>query len=196
MLPNAPHIAWRAVHGGTYSLSLASPFILHDQPKPLSTMEIRSVIESDLDELLDLLKAKAEFDGCPESLKATVKSMREAIFSSRPMAHALVAAENGALVGMATYFTIFSTFIAKPGLWLDDLYVYEKFRGRGIGKALLERLCRIAEDNGCGRVDWLVSRHNERGQKFYERIGANISEKARLVRLDEAGIRQLASENG
>lgn len=158
-------------------------------------MEIRKVKESELNELLSLLKAKAEFDGCPESLRATEENLREALFSERPMAHALVAVEGGALVGMATYFSIFSTFIVKPGLWLDDLYVYENYRGRGIGKALIERLCKIADKTACGRVDWLVSKHNERGQKFYESIGATISEKARLVRLNEEGIKQLAAEN-
>lgn len=158
-------------------------------------MEIRKVKESELNDLLSLLKAKAEFDGCPESLRATEANLHEALFSDRPMAHALVAVEDGALVGMATYFSIFSTFIVKPGLWLDDLYVYESYRGRGIGKALIERLCKIADETECGRVDWLVSKHNERGQKFYESIGATISEKARLVRLNEEGIKQLAAEN-
>jgi len=158
-------------------------------------MEIRKVKETELNELLGLLKAKAEFDGCPESLRATEENLREALFSARPSAHALVAVENDTLVGMATYFSIFSTFIVKPGLWLDDLYVYENYRGRGIGKALIEHLCKIADESECGRVDWLVSKHNERGQKFYESIGATISEKARLVRLDEQGIKQLAADN-
>lgn len=158
-------------------------------------MKIRKVKETELGELLGLLKAKAEFDGCPESLRATEDNLRETLFSHSPMAHALVAVENGELVGMATYFPIFSTFIVKPGLWLDDLYVYEPYRGRGIGKALIEKLCKIADDSGCGRVDWLVSRHNEKGQKFYESIGATISDKARLVRLNERGIKQLATEN-
>lgn len=158
-------------------------------------MEIRKVKETELNALLDLLKAKAEFDGCPESLRATQENLREAIFSARPLAHALVAVEDGALVGMATYYSIFSTFIVKPGLWLDDLYVVEACRGRGIGKALMVQLCKVAEEAACGRVDWLVSRHNERGQKFYESIGATISGKARLARLDEQGIEQLAKEN-
>lgn len=82
-------------------------------------------METELVELLGLLKAKAEFDGYPESLRATEENLHAALFSDRPLAHALVAIEDGALVGMATYFSIFSTFIVKPGLWLDDSYVYE-----------------------------------------------------------------------
>jgi GNAT superfamily N-acetyltransferase len=155
-------------------------------------MEIRSVKEQELAELLDLLREKAEFDGCPESLKANVDSLHDALFSAQPMARALIAADGGKIMGMATYYAIFSSFIVKPGLWLDDLYVYEPYRGRGIGRALMTHLCEIANDKGCGRIDWLVSKFNERGRQFYESIGATISEKARLARLDEASITKLA----
>lgn len=158
----------------------------------MATMNIRPVEPSDLPGLLDLLRAKAEFDGCPDTLRATVGSLREALFRPTPLAHALVAEVKGRLVGMATYYAIFSSFIVKPGLWLDDLYVDESARGQGVGKMLMERLCGIALRGGCGRVDWHVSKFNERGIKFYRRIGASVSEKARLVRLDEAAIRQLA----
>jgi GNAT superfamily N-acetyltransferase len=153
---------------------------------------VREVQESELPALLDLIKAKAEFDGCPESLKASVESLREALFSSKPLAHALVAEVNGEIVGMATYYSIFSSFISKPGLWLDDLFVYEPARNFGVGEALMKRLCRIAVAGGCGRIDWHVSNFNEGGKKFYRRIGAEISEKARLVRITEGQIHALA----
>lgn len=156
------------------------------------TMIIRSVQESELPELLALIRAKAEFDGCPETLRATQESLRTALFTQRPLACALVATVEGQIVGMATYYAIFSSFIAKPGLWLDDLFVYESFRGSGVGEALVKRLCSIAQEGGCGRVDWHVSDFNERGKRFYRRIGATISEKARLVRLGEEQIHALA----
>ena len=156
-------------------------------------MIIRSVVQSELEQLLALIRAKAEFDGCPETLRASKESLREAIFAPHPRAYALVAEVDGQIVGMATYFSTFSSFIAKPGLWLDDLFVYNEFRGFGVGEALVKRLCVIAEEGGCGRVDWLVSAFNERGQNFYRRIGASISEKARLVRLDESQIGALAA---
>lgn len=155
-------------------------------------MIIRSVLKSELTQLLALIRAKAVFDGCPETLRATKESLREAIFAPHPRACALVAEVDGQIVGMATYYSTFSSFIAKPGLWLDDLFVYDEFRGFGVGEALVKRLCVIAKAGGCGRVDWHVSAFNERGQKFYRRIGASISEKARLVRLDEAQIGALA----
>jgi len=155
-------------------------------------MKIRHVEQSELPQLFALLQAKAEFDGCAESLLATVTTLREAIFTERPLAHALVAESNGRLVGMATYYSIFSSFIAKPGLWLDDLYVYEAFRGQNVGRKLMQRLCQIAQDGRCGRIDWHVSGFNERGIKFYQSIGATISAKAKLVRLAEGAIQELA----
>lgn len=155
-------------------------------------MQIRPVRKDELPTLLALIRAKAEFDGCPESLRATVESLREALFCPKPLAHALVAEVDGKLVGMATYYAIFSSFIAKPGLWLDDLFIYPESRNRGIGEAFLRRLSTIAKAAGCGRIDWHVSNFNERGKKFYLRIGATISERARLVRLTEERIHALA----
>lgn len=155
-------------------------------------MNIRPVNQSELPQLFALLKAKAEFDGYPESLRATVATLNEALFAPTPLAHALVVEMDDQLVGMATYYSIFSSFIAKPGLWLDDLYVYEKYRSKNIGRALMQRLCQIAVENGCARLDWHVSKFNERGIKFYQSIGATISEKARLVRLSEDAINALA----
>lgn len=155
-------------------------------------MQIRPVREDELPSLLALIRAKAEFDGCPETLRATVESLREALFAPKPLAHALIAEVNGRVVGMATYYAIFSSFIAKPGLWLDDLFVYSEARNQGIGEALVRRLSKIAKSGGCGRIDWHVSNFNERGKKFYLRIGATISERARLVRLNEEGIHALA----
>ena len=155
-------------------------------------MIIRHVEKSEIVQLFSLLQASAEFDGCAESLRVTATTLRDALFAERPLAHALVAEIDGKLVGMATYYSIFSSFIAKPGFWLDDLYVYQEYRNRRVGRKLMERLCRIAHNNGCGRVDWHVSKVNERGMNFYRSIGASISEKARLVRLDEAAIQEIA----
>lgn len=157
-------------------------------------MNIRPVEPTELPQLFALLQAKAAFDGCPESLRATVATLHDALFAQRPLAHALVAEIDGRLVGMATYYSIFSSFIAKPGLWLDDLYVYEDFRGQNIGRKPLTRLCQLAREGGCGRVDWHVSALNERGIQFYQSIGATISANSRLARLDEGAIQKMARE--
>lgn len=153
---------------------------------------IRPATAQDIPELFQLLRGKAEFDGNLPALRATEATLDAALFGATPLTFALVAEVDGALVGMAIYHTIFSSFLAKPGLWLDDLFVYEHHRGRGIGKALLGRLCQIADAQGCTRVDWLVSTNNARGIDFYRGIGGTISDIGRLVRLDETALATLA----
>ena len=189
----APSETQQSARADVSVLRTSSPLSATLRGQNLS-MNIRQLSESELPALLGLIKAKAKFDGCPESLKASVESLHEALFAPQPLAYALVAEVDGKIVGMATYYSIFSSFISKPGLWLDDLFVYEEARNLGVGEALMKRLCVIAKTAGCGRVDWHVSNFNERGKKFYRRIGAEISEKARLVRLTEAQIHALATD--
>ena len=158
------------------------------------TTLIRHVIEQDLPELLQLLRGKAEFDGNLPALKATTETLGAALFGGTPLTFALVAISGDSLVGMAIYHPIFSSFLVRPGLWLDDLFVYQLHRGQGIGKDLLVRLCQIADTQGCARVDWLVSKNNARGISFYQGIGGTVSELGRLVRLNETALANLANE--
>lgn len=157
---------------------------------------VRPIVDSDLPSLLRLLQAKAEFDGARSSLCATIESLRRELFRPDPIAHAVVAVESGGAVGMATYFTVFSSFIMKPGLWMDDLYVDESHRGRGIGRALVKWLCELAVERGCGRIDWVVAADNHRGRRFYASLGATISGSSCPARLDEAALRMLAALDG
>ena len=154
---------------------------------------IRPATAQDIPELIKLLRGKAEFDGNLSSLKATEETLDAALFSATPLTFALVAAAGDSLVGMAIYHHIFSSFLVRPGLWLDDLFVYESYRGQGIGKDLIVHLCRAAKEQNCARVDWLVSKNNARGIDFYQGIGGSVSEIGRLVRLDEAALVKLAA---
>lgn len=156
---------------------------------------IRLVQASELPELLALLRAKAEFDGNVQAFVATVDSLHAALFSPSPMARALVAIDGGVIVGMATFYATFSSFIAKPGIWLDDLYVYEAHRSKGIGRSLIKYLSTLAHEQGCGRIDWIVATNNNQGQKFYSRLGASIFDSVQLARLDEAAIHALVHED-
>ncbi len=158
----------------------------------MTSLEVRAVRESDMRELLALIRAKAEFDGCLDSLRAEESSLSVALFSAQPKAKALVAVINSAVVGLVTYYDIYSSFIAKPGIWLDDLYVYEAHRGQGVGKALITKLCEIARQGGCGRIDWIVARDNANGRAFYQALGAEVFEQVRHARLDETAIDRLA----
>ena len=98
--------------------------------------------------------------------------MQRSLFGSRPYAEALLAEVGGEAVGLALYFHNFSTFLGKPGLYLEDLFVKPAFRGRGIGKALLSRVARIAVERDCGRMEWSVLDWNEPSIRFYESLGA------------------------
>ena len=155
---------------------------------------IRHAVEADLSAVIALLRRKAEFDGCPDALEATPDALAEAWFANPPRAFALVADLDGQLVGLATYYPTFSTFLARPGLWLDDLFVHAEHRSCGVGLALMSRLARIAEERGCGRIEWTVALSNERGIVFYERHHASVGHGTRYVRLTREGIARLARQ--
>jgi ribosomal protein S18 acetylase RimI-like enzyme len=145
---------------------------------------IRNANQKDIPAIIELIYLKAEFDGCPESVKATPQKLEIDLFGEKPLAFVLLAEIDSDIIGLATYHFIYSTFLAKPGIWLDDLYVKAEYRNNKFGEALMLHLRQIGQEKGCGRIDWTVAVSNERGIKFYERIGANIINKVRLCRLN------------
>jgi GNAT superfamily N-acetyltransferase len=155
---------------------------------------IRVASEADLPAVMDLLAQKAEFDGCRDAFVATEEQLRQAFFSPSTKAQVILAVIDGKAIGLATYFPTFSTYLAKPGIWLDDLYVREGYRSRGVGKALMASLARTAKVLNCGRIEWTVALSNDRGIAFYERHGAAIHHHIRCVRLGAEGIERLAQE--
>jgi ribosomal protein S18 acetylase RimI-like enzyme len=145
---------------------------------------IRNANQKDIPAIMELIYLKAEFDGCPESVKATPQKLEIDLFGENPLAFVLLAEIDSDIIGLATYHFIYSTFLAKPGIWLDDLYIKAEYRNNKLGEALMLHLRQIGQEKGCGRIDWTVAVSNERGIKFYERIGANIINKVRLCRLN------------
>lgn len=144
--------------------------------------------------LLNLfIQLKAEFDGYRESVEATPNKLEADLFGEKPLAFVLLAEINGNTIGFTTYHFIYSTFLAKPGIWLDDLYVKAEHRSNKVGQALMLRLCQIAQEKGCSRIDWTVAVSNERAIKFYESLGANLVQRARLCRLNTKAIASNAS---
>jgi GNAT superfamily N-acetyltransferase len=119
--------------------------------------------------------------------------LHEALFGARHACDALVAERNGRAVGFALYFTTFSTFLCKPGLYLEDLFVEPECRGLGIGKGLLVRLAAIAAERDCGRFEWRVLDWNEPSIRFYESLGATLMPAWILVRMDKSAIGTLAA---
>ncbi len=155
---------------------------------------IRPAVSDDLPVLVELLRLKAEFDGCPEAFQADAEALGGAWFAAPPRAYALVAECEGRLVGLATYYDTFSTFTGKPGVWLDDLFLLDEYRGRGIGRKLMSTLAREAIARGCARMEWTAALSNTRGLAFYEDLGASVGHSTRYVRLTGESIQELSRE--
>jgi GNAT superfamily N-acetyltransferase len=147
----------------------------------------------DLSAIVGLIRALAEFERLTHLLQVTPETLAPHLFGARPVAEALVAERAGEVVGFALFFTNFSTFLGKPGLYLEDLIVTPAERGRGIGRALLERLARIAVERDYGRFEWSVLDWNESAIRFYERMGASVMPDWRICRVTGDALRRLGS---
>ena len=166
-------------------------------PFTLRTAELR-----DVGAIVQLIRELAEFEKLTHLLQVTPEKLRPQLFGERPAAEALVAETGdgksggkggGEVVAFALFFTNFSTFLAQPGLYLEDLYVKPEHRGRGIGKALLTRLGRIAVERDYGRFEWSVLDWNENAIRFYERMGATVMTEWRICRVTGDALAQLGA---
>lgn len=155
---------------------------------------IRAAEPRDVPEILRLIHELAVYEKLEDQAVGTVAALQAALFGARPACEALLAERDGRAVGFALYFTTFSTFLCKPGLYLEDLFVETPSRGSGIGKALLARLAAIALERDCGRFEWRVLDWNEPSIKFYERLGATLMPTWILVRMTRATFGPLAGE--
>ncbi len=159
----------------------------------MADYSIRPATAGDVSELLRLIRELAEYEKLADMAVGTEARMRESLFGARPAAEALVAERGGRTVGFALYFTTFSTFLCKPGLYLEDLFVEPEHRGSGIGRALLRRLAALAVERGCGRFEWRVLDWNEPSIRFYESLGAKLMPEWVLVRMTDGSLVQLAA---
>ena len=158
----------------------------------MSNFVIRHAEPTDVQAIHGLLMELAEFEKITHLVEATPTSTRLALFGDKPTAEALVVEVEGATVGTAVFFHNYSTFVGRQGLYLEDLYVQPEFRGRGIGKAVLVELAKLAEGRDCGRMEWTVLDWNEGAIEFYEKLGGEILSGWRVVRLDRGAIGELA----
>jgi len=156
-------------------------------------IEISPAQEADIALILSLINELAEFEKLKAQVAATEATLRQALFGSRPAAEALIARSGGEPAGFALYFHNFSTFIGKHGLYLEDLFVRPAFRGRGIGKALLARLARLALERDCGRFEWAVLDWNRPARDFYEALGAESNPSWVNYRITGKALERLAS---
>ena len=158
----------------------------------MADFEIRTTTEADVPVILGLIRELAEYERAPDAVVTTEVGLREVLFGPRPSAEVLLALEGGRPVGFAVYFYNFSTWLGRPGLYLEDLFVRLEDRGKGYGRALLERLARIAQERGCGRMEWAVLDWNDPAIQFYKKLGAEPMTEWTVFRLTQDGIARLA----
>ena len=149
-------------------------------PRPFA---LRSAELRDVAAIVGLIRELAEFEQLAHLVQVTPEKLRPQLFGEKAAAEALVAEVQGEVVAFALFFTNFSTFLALPGLYLEDLYVKPAHRASGIGKALLSHLAALAAARGCGRFEWSVLDWNENAIRFYEKMGATVMPDWRICRL-------------
>ena len=157
-------------------------------------LEIRGATEEDVPLILSLIKELAEYERLSHEVVATEESLRQWLFGERPVAEVLIVEHGGEPAAFALFFHSFSTFLGKPGIYLEDLYVRPGFRGAGIGRALVVHLARLARDRGCGRLEWSVLDWNEPAIGFYKRIGASPVAGWSVYRVAGEALDDLAAE--
>jgi GNAT superfamily N-acetyltransferase len=158
----------------------------------MTDVDIRPATEADVPLIFGLIQALAEYERLAHEVVATEAMVRESLFGPRPHAHAVIARASGDAVGLAIWFETYSTFLSKPGIYLEDLFVLPDARGKGIGRALLRHLARIAVDRGCGRIEWSVLDWNEPAIRFYRGLGARAMDEWTVFRMTGDAIRKLA----
>lgn len=154
--------------------------------------ELRPATEADTPALVGLIRELAVFERLEHLVVVTPQALATHLFGPRPVAEAVVAEQGGELVAFALFFTNFSTFLGRPGLYLEDLYVQPAHRGSGLGKALLQHLAALAVQRGCGRFEWSVLDWNAHAIRFYEGMGATVMPDWRLCRVTGAALQALA----
>jgi GNAT superfamily N-acetyltransferase len=155
-------------------------------------LAIRRGTERDVPTILKLIRGLAEYERLAHEVEATTARVRAHGFGRRRYFETIICRRGGTPVGFALYFFTYSTFLARPTLYLEDLFVLPEERGTGAGKALLRALARIAVRRGCGRLEWAVLDWNRPAIGFYKRLGAKLRRQWILTRLTGAPLRRLA----
>jgi GNAT superfamily N-acetyltransferase len=146
---------------------------------------IRAATCADVTDILSLIRELAEYEKLGSEVVATEAILRETLFGKRSYAEVLLAEVGGELAGFCLFFHNFSTFLGRPGIYIEDIFVHERFRGQGIGKQFYAKLAAIAKARGCGRIEWWVLNWNKPALDFYKRLGAMPMDEWTVYRLTE-----------
>ena len=160
--------------------------------KEVADFQIRPARVEDVPVILRLIRDLATYERAPHEVTATEELLADVLFGERPAAEVLLAFEGESPVGFAVFFHNFSTWLGRPGLYLEDLFVKPDKRGKGYGRALLVELAKIARDRSCGRMEWAVLNWNEPAIKFYRALGAKPMDEWTVFRLTPEEIAKLA----
>lgn len=157
-------------------------------------LTIRPATPADVGQILKFIRALAAYEREPDAVIATEADLLRHGFGENPYYQCLMAEWDGEPAGFALYFYDYSTWLGRPGLYLEDVFVDPPLRGRGVGKALLQRLAAIAVENGCARMKWEVLDWNTPAIEFYRAMGAEFQDAWRNVRLSGEALRRLAAD--
>jgi GNAT superfamily N-acetyltransferase len=156
-------------------------------------VQIAPAMPADVPMILSLIRELAEFEHLLPDVSATEAELRRTLFGAHPAAEVVMARLDAEVVGFALFFHSYSTFLAKPGIYLEDLYVRAQFRGRAVGEALLRHLARIAVERQCGRLEWSVLDWNQRAIDFYRALGAQPMDEWTVQRVTGEALNKLAN---
>lgn len=157
------------------------------------TLSIRPATVADVPLVLELIEGLAEYERLRHECHATAELLHRALFGERPYAEVVIAERDGEAAGFALYFHNFSTFLTRPGIYLEDLFVRPEHRGHGVGRALLTHLARLALERGCGRLEWAVLDWNENAIGFYRKLGALAQDEWTVYRVSGDALTRLAA---
>ncbi len=158
---------------------------------PIRDLRILEARPADVPLLVDLIRELAAFEQLERDVEVTGESLHAALFGDRPVAGALLARVADQPAGYALHFQTFSSFVGRPGLWLEDVYVRPSFRSRGVGRALIQAVIRHAAQLRAGRLEWAALRWNTRAVRFYEQLGARQLEEWVMFRMNSTTLNSL-----
>jgi len=161
----------------------------------MSSLHIEPATPADVPMILQLIRELAEFERLLDEVTATEDQLREHLFGLQPKAEVIMGRlqSGGDVAGFALYFHNYSTFLAKPGIYLEDLYIRQQYRGRGYGEQLLRRLAGIAIERNCGRLEWSVLDWNQRAIDFYKSLGAAPMSEWTIHRVTGSALQKLGN---